>query len=42
VFVDVVGTINDGDFETFKEKTDKIFSRENSRPAAVIRRPTGS
>jgi hypothetical protein len=24
VFVDVVGTINDGDFETFKEKTDKI------------------
>ena len=25
VFVDVVGTINDGDFETFKEKTDQIY-----------------
>ena len=24
VFVDVVGIINDGDFETFKEKTDQI------------------
>ena len=26
VFVDVVGKINDGDFETFKEKTDQIYS----------------
>ena len=24
VFVDVVGTINDGDFKTFTEKTDQI------------------
>ena len=25
VFVDVVGTINDEDFKTFKEKTDQIY-----------------
>jgi hypothetical protein len=25
VFVDVVGQINDGDFKTFKEKTDQIY-----------------
>ena len=25
MFVDVVGTINDEDFKTFKEKTDQIY-----------------
>jgi hypothetical protein len=25
VFVDILGTINDGDFQTFKDKTDQIY-----------------
>jgi len=36
VFVDVVGTINDGDFETFKEKTDKIYPIGDSHPKKLV------
>src|SRR5262249_40197018 len=36
VFVDVVGKINDGDFETFKEKTDKIYPIGDSHPKKLV------
>jgi hypothetical protein len=35
VFVDVVGKINDGDFETFKEKTDPIAASHPKRQVIV-------
>ena len=36
VFVDVVGKINDGDFETFKEKTDQIYPIGASHPKKQV------
>ena len=36
VFVDVVGKINDGDFETLKEKTDKIYPIGDSHPKKLV------
>src|SRR5262249_30923975 len=36
VFVDVIGKINDGDFETFKEKTDKIYPIGDSHPKKLV------
>src|SRR5258705_10323994 len=35
VFVDVVGQINDGDFQTFKEKTDQIHPIGAGHPVIV-------
>jgi hypothetical protein len=35
VFVDVVGTINDGDFKNFKEKTDPIYPIGGGHPVIV-------
>jgi hypothetical protein len=35
VFVDVVGTINDGDFKTFQEKTDQIYPFGAGHPVIV-------
>ena len=36
VFVDVVGKIDDGDFETFKEKTDQIYPIGASHPKKLV------
>jgi hypothetical protein len=36
VFVDVVGKIDEGDFETFKEKTDKIYAIGASHPKKLV------
>ena len=36
VFVDVVGKINDGDFETFKEKTDQIYPFRPPRKQVIV------
>ena len=36
MFVDVVGKIDDGDFETFKEKTDQIDPTGASHPKKQV------
>jgi hypothetical protein len=36
VFVDVVGKIDDGDFETFKQKTDQIYPIGASHPKKLV------
>src|SRR5262245_44681909 len=36
VFVDLVGTINDGDFKTFKEKTDQIFGAGHPKKQVIV------
>jgi hypothetical protein len=36
VFVDIVGTINDDDFKTFKEKTDQIYPIEAGHPKKQV------
>jgi hypothetical protein len=36
VFVDVVGTINDGDVDTFKEKTDQIYPIRPPRKQVIV------
>jgi len=36
VFIDVLGKINDGDFKTFKEKTDQIYPTVAGHPKKQI------
>ena len=37
VFVDIVGKIDDGDFETFKQKTDQITGSATPRSKSLSR-----
>jgi hypothetical protein len=36
VFVDVIGKIDDGDFETFKEKTDQIYPIRAPKKQVIV------
>jgi hypothetical protein len=36
VFVDILGTINDGDFQTFKDKTDQLYPIGPSHPKKQV------